>query len=213
MKNLINLLRKSIMNSNVPPTNLSKAGRLFLQRAEGISLKPYLDSAGYLTVGYGHKILKKDPIIQKVLGVSTLHKYAQITEEEADALLVEDLKRFEKAVVKLVTAKITQSQFDALVCFAFNLGNRALEISTLLKRVNEGNIQAAVEELYRWVFVTSGGQKKKVPGLMGRRAAEQAVFLYDTDVKFKMPSDLPERIVSRVNVLKKTYEHFRKQEG
>ena len=90
-----------------------------------------------------------------------------ITEAEAEALLVKDLKRFEDAVNRLITVELTQNEFDAIVSFAFNCGNGALEESTFRRRINSGEDKALCfrEEFVRW---TNGG----LPGLVRRRQAE-----------------------------------------
>ena len=91
----------------------------------------------------------------------------RITEEEAEALLVKDLKRFEDAVNRLITVELTQNEFDAIVSFAFNCGNGALEESTFRRRINSGEDKALCfrQEFIRW---DSGG----LPGLIRRRNAE-----------------------------------------
>ena len=90
-----------------------------------------------------------------------------ITEAEAEALLVKDLKRFEDAVNRLITVDINQNEFDAIVSFAFNCGNGALEESTFRRRINSGEDKALCfrQEFVRW---NSGG----LPGLVRRRQAE-----------------------------------------
>ena len=90
-----------------------------------------------------------------------------ITEAEAEALLVKDLKRFEDAVNRLITVDINQNEFDAIVSFAFNCGNGALEESTFRRRINSGEDKALcfAEEFPRW---NNGG----LPGLVRRRADE-----------------------------------------
>lgn len=71
---------------------------------------------------------------------------------------------------------ITQNQFDALVSFTFNLGSGKLESSTLLKKLNQGNIADAANEFDRWVYADG----KKLNGLIARRAAEKELFLNGT---------------------------------
>ena len=91
----------------------------------------------------------------------------QVSQAVANQLLRDDLDRFEKAVVDLITVPLDQSEFDALVSFAFNCGAGALSESTLRRRLNAGEDKATVfaSELPRW---TSGG----MAGLVRRRDAE-----------------------------------------
>ena len=100
--------------------------------------------------------------------------YAKITIDQAEQLLISDLKRFESCVNKLVKVDINQNEFDALCSFTFNLGCGALEQSTLLKKLNAGNDKEDVaSEFGRWVL--AGNQK--LEGLVRRRDAEAQLFL------------------------------------
>ncbi|HCS6848240.1 TPA: lysozyme, partial [Escherichia coli] len=96
-----------------------------------------------------------------------------IDQQTADRLLKTGLVGYENDVLKVVRVKLTQGQFDALVSFAYNVGSRALSTSTLLKKLNAGDIKGAADEFLRWN--KSGG--KVMPGLTNRRKAERALFL------------------------------------
>ncbi len=72
-------------------------------------LNPYLGPADKLTIGYGHT--GNDV---KTLGA--------ITKEKAEALLLADCVKYEKAVNEMVLVPQEQHQFDALVSFTYNLG-------------------------------------------------------------------------------------------
>jgi lysozyme len=71
-----------------------------------------------------------------------------------------------------VTYPINQNEFDALVDFSFNDGNAALDGSTLLKDVNEGNLDGAAAQFQLWDHAAG----KVVAGLLRRRLAEAAEF-------------------------------------
>ena len=68
---------------------------------------------------------------------------------------------------------VNQCQFDALVCFAFNVGSKNLDTSTLLKKLTIGDIEGAGDEFLRWN--KAGG--KVLEGLTRRRQAERRLFL------------------------------------
>ena len=129
-------------------------GLALLKSFEGCELTAYTCPAGVLTIGYGST-------------GSHVHPGMTITEAEAEALLKQDLTRFEKAVVDLISVPLDQFEFDALVSFSFNIGCGALADSTLRRRLNAGEDKATViaAELPRW---TNGG----LAGLVRRRAAE-----------------------------------------
>ena len=86
---------------------ISEEGIALIKKFEGCRLESYLCSAGVLTIGYGHT--------REVL------EGAQITQGEADDMLWEDIKSFEGYVNDLVFVPLEQCQFDALVCWTFNL--------------------------------------------------------------------------------------------
>ena len=138
---------------------LSKAGADLMHQYEGCRNKPYLCPAHVWTIGYG----STGPHVKPGM---------VITEAQAEALLKEDLNRFEKAVTLAVTVPLMQNQYDALVSFAFNCGIAALQKSTLLKKVNAKDFDAAANEFGKW----NKGGGKVLAGLTRRRAAEAALF-------------------------------------
>ena len=137
---------------------ISKAGLDLIKQFEGLYLKAYSCPAGVPTIGYGH-----------TAGVAMGQS---ITQQQADDYLRRDVRQFERAVSRLVRVPLTQGQFDALVSFAFNLGEGALAQSTLLRLLNAGDYAGAAAQLDRWN--KAGG--RVLPGLVRRRAAERALF-------------------------------------
>jgi len=137
----------------------SERGLTLIKRYEGFSSVPYLCSAGYLTVGYGHVMQRPEQI--------------QLTEAEATTLLMQDVRIAEDAVMRLIRVQLKQSQFDALVSFTFNLGAGALQRSTLRRKVNDGEHSAVPAELAKWVYAAG----KRLPGLVVRRRAEAALYI------------------------------------
>lgn len=145
------------MNSN----KLSQKGLELIKQAEGFKNTAYKDSVGVLTIGYGHT--GKD-----------VYEGQTITQEQGDEILRNDISRFEKAVALMTaSANLTQNQFDALVSFAFNLGEANLKRSTLLKKVlanpNDSSIRS---EFLKWVY--AGG--KVLQGLVTRRTNEANLY-------------------------------------
>lgn len=136
----------------------SDKGIALIKQFEGLRLDAYICPAGVPTIGYGTTRNVK-------MGQS-------ITEADADRMLCEDLTTFEACVTNSVDAPLTQEQFDALVCFVYNLGCGAFKGSTLLKKINAQDPGAA-DEFLRWN--KAGG--RVLPGLTRRREAERALFL------------------------------------
>lgn len=137
----------------------SQKGINFIRSYEGLRLKAYTDSAGVWTIGYGH--------------TGGVVPDMTITERQAVEYFKADIKSFENAVNKYVSVPITQSMFDALVSFTYNLGAGTLKRSTLLKKLNCNDIVGAADEFGRFVY--AGGRILK--GLVRRRAAEKEIFL------------------------------------
>jgi lysozyme len=129
-----------------------------IKQFEDLKLTAYQCSANVWTIGHGHTL--------------TAEKGMKITAAEAESLLFADLEIFESAVDRLVQVKLTDWQFAALVSFAFNVGVRAFEKSTLLKKLNEGDYDAVPAQLMRWNKVKG----KVVAGLTNRRAAEAGMW-------------------------------------
>lgn len=137
----------------------SEKGLALTKRFEGLRLEAYQDQRGIWTIGYGHT-------------GPDVHAGLRITEAEAEVLLNNDLSEAIAGANRLVTVPVTQNQFDALVDFTFNVGCSALARSTLLARVNAGDIAAAANEFLHWDH--AGGHV--VPGLLRRRQAEMELF-------------------------------------
>lgn len=137
---------------------LSANGLNLIKVSEGLMLKAYRDAVNVLTIGYGHTGADVTPGLV-------------VTEAQAEALLLGDVARFEAAVRRLCPLT-TQGQFDALTSFAFNLGEKALEDSTLRRLHNEGKYGEASEQFKKWVH--AGG--RVLAGLVKRRAAEAALY-------------------------------------
>lgn len=88
-------------------------------------------------------------------------------------LLYEAQSNFDK-VMQMVKVPINDNQLIALSSFAYNVGNGALQDSTLLKLLNNGtNKDIVANQFDKWVY--AGGQVSK--GLKNRRNAEKKLFL------------------------------------
>lgn len=138
---------------------ISDAGICLIKQFEGCRLEAYRCAAGVPTIGYGH-----------TAGVTMGMK---ITQAQAEAYLREDVRAFETAVNNVLGCGVTQNQFDALVSFAYNLGAGALRNSTLLKRLNAGDVKGAADEFPKW----NKAAGKVLEGLTRRRMMERQLFL------------------------------------
>lgn len=116
-----------------------------IKKFEGYSPVPYLCPARVWTIGYGSTRYENGNPVKPT--------DPPIDEARAIKIMQTTLKGYEDAVTRYVTVNLTQNQFDALVDFAYNLGNKALLNSTLLKRINAGNFLAANNEFGKWVYI------------------------------------------------------------
>ncbi|WP_412058351.1 lysozyme [Bartonella sp. DGB2] len=142
---------------------ISKEGLALIKQWEGLRREAYCDSAGVWTIGYGHTAAAGAPYPKQGM---------VLREQEAQALLLQDLHQYEQAVDGLVGVELNDNQFSALVSFCFNVGVDAFERSTLLKKLNQGDYTCVPSELAKWV--QAGG--KRVVGLVNRRAAEAGLW-------------------------------------
>jgi lysozyme len=140
------------------PRRINQDGIDLIKTFEGLHLTPYLCPSRIWTIGYGH--------------TRTVRSGLVITQAQADQLLDEDLRLYERAVVRLVTVPLNDNQFSALVCFAFNVGCGNFESSTLLKLLNRGWYEQVPAQLMRW----NRANGEVFGGLSRRRAAEARLW-------------------------------------
>jgi lysozyme len=146
-----------------------------IKHDEGVVMRPYQCPALLWTVGVGHVI---DPMHARVKLAD--RKALPIPEgwdrtfsmTEVNDILKKDLNRFEAGVMRLCPKTTKQSQFDALVSFAFNVGLGNLQNSTLRMKHNREEFGAAAEEFLKWN--KAGG--KVLKGLDKRRRGEKALY-------------------------------------
>ena len=133
-----------------------------VKQFEGLRLNVYTDANGYPTIGYGHKLV--GPVTKAI-----------ITEEEATALLVQDLQVAASAVNKLTAVRLTEKQQAALIDFVYNLGSGTYQHSTLRQKLNRGEYHDAANEFQKWIYAGP----RKLPGLIRRRQLEADIFRSD----------------------------------
>lgn len=145
---------------------INAGGLALLKRFEGCVLHAYKCPAGIQTIGWGH--------------TGDVKEGMTITQHQADVILEEvDLPIFEAAVEKLcATVGLSDNEFSALVCLAYNIGVANLSKSTLLKKLLLGQRRGAADEFLKW----DKAKGKVLPGLVKRRAAERDLFRLDLDM-------------------------------
>lgn len=133
---------------------------VLVQWHEGKRYKPYHDGGGVLTVCHGHT--GKDVTTGKIY-----------SKEECNALMKQDLLVARATVERYVTVQLTDLQKAALTSFVYNIGSGAFANSTLLKKLNAGDIQGACDQMRRWKY----DEGKVSKGLINRREVEREICL------------------------------------
>ena len=146
-------------------TKLSQKGVDLIKSFEGLSLKPYVCAGGINTIGYGNTYYTN--------GKRVLLSDQPITKPEAEELLKHSLSTYEKAVDTFCRDDISQSQFDALASFCYNVGTGNLQKSTLIKKVNANPQDPTIRaEFMKW----NKAAGKVLLGLTRRRTAEANLY-------------------------------------
>ena len=156
--------------------NVSAKATEMIKHHEGVRYKPYQCPAKLWTIGVGHVLYPdqgKIPIDQRGGYQLRQEDNRQFSKEEVDAILRDDLQRFERGVHTYCPVNLTQGMFDGLVSFSFNVGLGTLQRSTLRQKLLRGDKEGAAEELLKYCM--AGG--KILKGLQKRRIDERAVFL------------------------------------
>lgn len=128
---------------------------------EGRSLVAYADPVGIPTIcdGYTQGVKLGDVA----------------SPERCDALTEQEVRRALAVVDGSVSYPLPDEVRVALASFVYNVGPGAYGSSTLLRKLQAGDLAGACNQLPRWVY--AGG--KKLRGLELRREAERKICLSD----------------------------------
>lgn len=148
---------------------ISDEGLAFLIREEGSIPYAYADPVGCATFGVGH-LLGRRPV--NAGDRARWGTKANPKPELVVPTLRADLREFELAVGRAVRdhVHLSQHQVDALVSLAFNIGVGAFATSTVVRRLNVGNLDGAADAFLLWSM--AGGE----PILRARRQREADLF-------------------------------------
>lgn len=142
------------------------------ESSEGCKLRAYRDTGGVLTIGYGHTggVVENQVISQAV----------------AETLLKHDMD-YAVGVVNAHALPCTQGQFDALCDFVFNVGPTQFLSSHLFTYHKSGQYDKAAAEFPKWKYDNG----KVEPGLVTRRAKEQALYIHQGPSIDHLHTDAP----------------------
>jgi lysozyme len=145
---------------------INQQGLELIKSFEGFKSAPYLDSVSKPTIGYGSTFYED--------GSKVTMRDQPIDEDRASQLMANKLNsEFCPGVEKLVKVKVSNNEFAAMVCLAYNIGLGNFAQSTVLRCMNALNRADAAHAFTLWN--KAGGVV--LPGLTRRRQAEMALFL------------------------------------
>ncbi|MGE6776344.1 lysozyme [Vreelandella titanicae] len=126
---------------------------------EGYQPTAYRDPVGVPTICFGH--------------TATARMGQTLSQERCTQLLQADLGHAFSAVDRRAQVDLPPPTRAALASFVYNVGEGTFARSTLLRKLNAGDLRGACHELSRWVY--AGG--RKLNGLVKRRATERELCL------------------------------------
>lgn len=143
---------------------LSTSGARLIEGFEGFSSRPYRDSVGVWTIGFGST---------KGVGPNT----PRVTRAQAEQRMMREIDASYGHAVNALRLPLNQHQFDALVSFVYNVGPGGVASSTGVGRaLRRHDWHGAANALLAWD--KAGG--RALAGLTRRRHAERALFLKPT---------------------------------
>lgn len=131
--------------------------------SEGKRNRAYLDPVGIPTICYGHT----GPEVRVGMVWS---------DAKCEQVLLTDITKHRQGVSRCIRRPLNQNQWDAVTDMAFNIGDAKVCGSTLVRKINAGDLKGAAAEFPKWKFANAGGHMVVLPGLVTRRAKERALF-------------------------------------
>lgn len=136
-----------------------------IKKYEGFKASPYKDSVGIPTIGYGttiypsgKKVTMSDPDVDQVTALEYIKLHLK--------------NNVFPTLTNKITVNITESMFESLNCFVYNIGAGAFSKSTLLKLLNSKDYKGAEKQFAEW---TKAGNQV-LTGLVRRRTDEASLF-------------------------------------
>ena len=153
-------------NARTKRPNAAKIAAEVIKDFEGFESKPYLCPANVPTIGYGSTMYTN--------GERVTMDDPEITEEQAEAMLLDTIKGVEKQVKNVLEVKLPAHKLAALISFTYNVGIGNFANSTLLAWINSNpDFSRIPEQFRRW----NKGGGRVLNGLIRRREAEVALWI------------------------------------
>ena len=126
---------------------------------EGKSNKAYLDLVQVPTICYG--------------STRNVRLGDVKSDNECTLLLRQEVDRIDMLVTTRVHVELQPHERAAIISLVYNIGDGNFIKSTLLKKLNQGDIKGACNQFPRWVYAKG----KRIQGLVNRRADERLICL------------------------------------
>jgi len=146
---------------------MSDQGLQLLIEREGKRNAAYRDSRDIVTIGVGHV----DPAL----------KMGDVwSDEQVAAALRQDMAWVEGCIASNVKADLEQYEHDALASFIFNIGAGQFQSSTMLRLINEGEMEQAAAQFDRWhvppeIASRRNGEREQFKGTRFEARIEEAM--------------------------------------
>lgn len=155
--------------------SLSESGMALLNEFEGFRSKPYRDSVGKPTIGWGTTYYPD--------GTPVRMNDKPVTRDEAARIKQAVLNQDFSPAVNMMFADeierggITQNMFDALISLVYNIGVMGLKASSIYRNIKAGRYSAAADSFLLYNKGRINGRLEYIEGLAIRRGKERALFL------------------------------------
>lgn len=163
-KDAVNLAIRLFASVAATTVVIGVVGMESLQTHEGLRLSSYRDPVGIWTICWGHT----GPEVKAGL---------RYTKEQCEYILAQDIIKHQvvlygpKSCIGNALQPYT-NRMDAVTSFTFNVGTNGFCKSTMARKLRAGDYDGASREFPKWVYAKG----QKFPGLVKRRADEQALF-------------------------------------
>lgn len=134
-----------------------------IKSQEGYASKSYVDARGR-SIGYGHFIKKGEEHLVD----------AELSRDEAEKLLVQDIKSHQQPWASKLTRKLNNAQMASLTSFAYNVGPAA--VLRLVPEINRGNFDSVFDAMRSYKKAHVDGKFQVLDVLVKRREFEVALF-------------------------------------
>lgn len=167
-----------ISSPQINKMKISKEGLNLIKKWEGFQEKAYLCQANVWSIGYG---------TTKYANGKAVKQGDTINHEEALTLFEKQVNEHSSTIQMYVKVPLTQSQFDALASFQYNLGKHILRDSKLLEYLNNKEWDKACNQM----LLYNKANGKVSTGLVNRRKEEVSLFesqKEDDEMVFSSPA-------------------------